>query len=159
MKSNYLFPHVCKRVGWALFIPFALIGLLELFGIIPDNLLTTSMPAFGDAEASDFLGLLPPTNDWLDELTTIALSVGFLLIAFSKERDEDELVANLRMKSFAFAMKAYTVCLILATLALYFMAYLYFMFINLFLMMVFFIAKFEYELYRFRKENKTENEE
>lgn len=159
MKSDYLFPHACKQVGWALFVPFALIGLFELFGIIPDNLLTTSMPAFIATGEQGLLGQSSFTNDWLDELTTIALSVGFLLIAFSKERDEDELVSNLRMKSLVFAMKTYTVCLILATLLLYFMAYLYFMFINLFLMMVFFIAKFEYELYRFRKENKTENEE
>ena len=30
MKSNYLFPTVYKKIGWVLFVPFAIIGIIFL---------------------------------------------------------------------------------------------------------------------------------
>lgn len=149
MKKNYLFPNKYKRVGWYLLSVFTICGLLYLLGVIPENLLTTKMktiPITGP--------LMFGKNDWMDEIITIGLGLSLLLVGFSKEKDEDELITEIRMYSIAFATKLTISMVLLATLLLFDLAFFYFMIFNLFLLMYIFIFKFEYELRKFRKENK-----
>ena len=52
MDKNLLFPHGCRKIGWGLFIPAALLGVLMLF----DGL--NGFPSFllpGAAEAGETL--------------------------------------------------------------------------------------------------------
>ncbi len=82
----------------------------------------------------------------------IALS----LIAFSREKDEDELVEHLRAKSLVWSLKANVALLIVATLILYSDYYVTFAWIYMFSVFLLFIIKFEIELYRFRHSSHEE---
>lgn len=151
MKRNYLLPNGYKKVGWILFVPSAVLALLGLFEVLPDDLLTTKMPPF--VYATGVFGT-ETTNDWLNEIYLVGLALSLLFIGFSREKDEDELIAELRLSSIAFAAKVSTVILIVGILLIYGLAFLTFTWVCLFLTMLLFIGKYQYELWRFRRENR-----
>jgi hypothetical protein len=88
MKSKFLFPPYFAWIGWGMAIPGLVLGCFNVFGHF----------AFGFLQTSHY-GLQSADNLWnyTDEVA-LALSVtGMLLIAFSRKKREDELVARLRM--------------------------------------------------------------
>lgn len=130
MNSNYLFPASCRKVGWMLCIPF-LPGCL--YCLLAD----------GD---SGFGG-------WLDEICVSGMIIALLLTAFSREKDEDECIGNLRLKALAWAVYASCGLQFVATWCLYDLSYLYFSFSAFASVLVFFILIYQWMLYRFRREN------
>ena len=79
MDKILLFPHGCRKIGWGLFIPAALLGVLMLF----DGL--NGFPSFllpGAAEAGETLDAV------CNNTVIVGLLAGTLLIACSRERIE-----------------------------------------------------------------------
>jgi hypothetical protein len=163
MNSNYLFPMVCKRIGWALFVPFAIMGVILLI----DDMLLPALPCkvialFNGPELSteSDVGLSPAfqfiTNNMIDELIVWGLTIAMALIAFSRESDEDEYVEHLRSKSLVWSLKFNMVLLLVATLFLYGANFVTFNWIYLFGIPLLYIIRFEYELYHFRHVNDDE---
>lgn len=157
MNRNYLFPVACKRVGWVLFIPFAILGLIILFTDIALPELSCKVIAlFNGPEwiTETSTGPSPMvqviTDDLFEEVIIIGLIISLALIVFSKEKDEDELVEHLRSKSLIWSLKANAILLLFATMFLYGMNFLIFSWIYMFSVFALFIIKFEYELYHFR---------
>ena len=135
MRKNYLFPTTFRKIGWCLFVPFAITSFICLFdGSNEDWLKVNALSLF-------------------DELSMIGLTVSLLFIAFSKEKDEDECIANIRSNSLIWAtITAYSL-LIVCTMLIYDMQYLNFVFIDLFMILFLFIIKYNIELYKFRRSN------
>ncbi len=84
MKSkNYLLPHYCQWIGLAMaviFLAYSLLGKYVLNGL-------------------DWFG---PENKTINDLIRQTLFyVGVLFIAFSKEKDEDEMIWEIRVNSIA----------------------------------------------------------
>lgn len=159
MKSNYLFPPIFKKIGWALFIPFAILGMWML--ATPDG--TSVSWLDGKAFMIYSTDLFAPdvifglgNNNWLDEILVIVLSVSTLFLAFSREKDEDEYIAHLRLKSLVWAIKANVALLIAVTLTFYGTSYMTFSWIYMFSMFLFYLVKFNYSLYQFRKSSHEE---
>jgi Ca2+/Na+ antiporter len=155
MKTNYLFPPVYRKIGWWLFVPSFVLGILLMAGVLPDNLLTCTTPMlFGEGHSLLGINCIEfGSNDWLDEIILICLSVSLIFLSFSREVDEDECIAEIRMRSFVWAIKANTLLIIACTLTIFGFAYLYFMIIFMFTMFLFFLVKYEIALYKFRKDN------
>lgn len=153
MKANYLFPTVFKKIGWWLLILF---GLLSIYSLYQFNNGSFEIPPF---PAKSFMCKLLTVGDdgVLDEIVTIGLTISLLFVGFSKEKDEDECIAKLRMNSLVWAILVNYVLLILATLFIYGAAYLNVAFVGLYTVLIFFIAKFYWVLYQFRK-NSLEDE-
>ena len=86
-----------------------------------------------------------------DEIRIVAMSLGLLFVAFAREKDEDEYVEHLRLHSFAWAIKANTVLLILGTWFLFGGLYLWFVLFWLISLFLIYIAKFQWELRKMRK--------
>jgi hypothetical protein len=154
MKSNYLFAPVFKKIGWIMFVPFAVLGILYLNGEIPDDLLDckTFILLGGGVLSKPYFDIFNiNNNDWIDEIIIIGLSVSLLFIAFSREKDEDECIANIRMQSFVWAIKANTVLLILGTLLIFDTFYFDFILCYMYTMFFFFIGKYYIALRKFRR--------
>lgn len=154
MKANYLFPVIFRKIGWWLFFPFSIMGLYCLFGN-GANVLQVRMFALYCSEifesGSGFF-------KWVDsgilvELSLIGLAVSLLFISFSKEKDEDECIERIRMQSLVWAILGSYILLIVATLFIYGFAFMNFVFINMFMVLVLFIFKYNWELYKFRRMN------
>ncbi|MBR1882721.1 MAG: hypothetical protein IJ808_06870 [Muribaculaceae bacterium] len=157
MNSNYLFPTSCKRVGWVLFIPFAILGLIVLFSnVVLPELNCKVIALFNGPEWITEKGTGPSpifqiiTNDLVDEIIILGLIISLGLIVFSKEKDEDEFVEHLRAKSLIWSLKANAILLLIATMFLYGFTFFAFIWVYMFSIFVLYIVKFEFELYRFR---------
>src|SRR5574344_422137 len=102
MKRQYLFPAKCQKIGWVLMILAAVYFIINailqnLYSIDIDR--NIKMPAL--------FGLFPfdkGERHWftladtsiLSTISPIVFIVGGLLVGFSKEKQEDELIMNLR---------------------------------------------------------------
>lgn len=162
MKSNYLFPTVYKKIGWVLFVPFAIIGIIFLAdsSLLPEIkwnpivLYTGSQLTDHGQVPGEFFKTI--NDDMKEEIIVCGLAIALSLIAFSREKDEDELVEHLRAKSLVWSLKANVVLLIVATFILYSDYYVTFAWIYMFSVFLLFIIRFEIELYRFRHSNHEE---
>ena len=162
MKSNYLFPTMCKKIGWVLFVPFAILGIIFLVNssLLPE-VKWNPIVLYTGSQLTDH-GQIPGeffktiNDDMKEEIIVWGLAIALSLIAFSREKDEDELVEQLRAKSLVWSLKANVVLLIIATLILYSEYYLTFAWIYMFSVFLLFIIRFEFELYRFRHSSHEE---
>ena len=141
MKKDFLFPHAWRVPGWILTALFGAAGLAWSIDFVvwytPDGKMQ---------QVSDLLG------GWIDEVIVIGLMAGLLLVAFSRERDEDEYTTRLRASSLVWAVLADSLFVLLATCFLYECAYLYALFLQLFLLLVLYIVKFRTAVWRAKRE-------
>ncbi|PQA56087.1 hypothetical protein [Siphonobacter curvatus] len=151
MKTRFLFPHWAKALGWGLTFCFLILGIIYMFRetYFPNleksvDWLTIHIPQklTWDAE------LLGNTqNNLLDEIITVGLTLGLVLVAFSKERKEDEWVAQVRLESLQWGVMINALLIILATLLVYNGAYLSILIYNVFTALAFFVIRFNWILY------------
>lgn len=145
MKKNYLFPTTFRKIGWCLFVPFVIMGLICLFNANDESWLKVS--AFSVIP----WGVIK--NSLFDEISVIGLAISLLFIAFSREKDEDECIASIRSSSLIWATIAGYLLLIVCTMLIYDLPYLNFVFIDLFMILILFITKYNIELSKFRRSN------
>ena len=157
MKFNYLFPEVYKKIGWGMFVVFAVLNLLWLTDVIggwfPCKVISIVPSSFfGDSSSSNVV----LNYGWEDEICMVGMVLSLLFISFARLKDEDEYTINLRMKSMAWAFKVFGIVVIVATLTIYGSIWLIVMLIFIYLIFFLFIGKFYYELHKFRKEAQNE---
>ena len=149
MKSNFLFPNSWKIVGWLLFIPGIILVLIGSFlNLSIDDLLQTQVWAL---YSDPFLG----TSGWFewvengiaDELLTVMVIGGGLLVGFSKMKNEDEMIASLRYESLVWATYLNYGIILFTTLFVFGVAYMNVLIHNLFTLLFFFILRFHYRIY------------
>ncbi len=159
MKSNYLFPPVFQKIGWAMLVVFviltvAVISFDFLNGLWPCKVFTLipSETIFGN----DSYGFITYNDGWEDEICEIGLAVSMLFIAFSAEKDEDEFTASLRSKSMTWAFLVNVIIFIAATLLIYGMSYLMFWEFEFMIILLLYVGKLKYELHKAKR--RIENE-
>src|ERR1700678_2090617 len=98
MKTRFLFPHKWRIAGF----------LLLLLAII---IMAYNYRNSGDVSASseisgDFLGatVQQKINTILNDVEYLSVVIGLLLVGFSKEKIEDEQIAQLRLDSLQWAV-------------------------------------------------------
>jgi len=143
MDKILLFPHGCRKIGWGLFIPAALLGVLLLFGV------HNGFPAFllpGAAEAGETLDAV------CNNTVIVGLLAGTLLIACSRERIEDEGIGRIRLNALLAALYANCAAVAAAALVTYGAEFLDIMIYNLFTLPLLFLLIFRWQLRRYAKE-------
>ena len=152
MKLNYLFPNKYKKIGWLILIPSAIIGLITLILEFEPNYLDFNVPAifinafFGDKH---FIGIV--NNNVLNEILGVLIILSSLLVAFSKEKSEDEYISQIRFESLAWAVYFNYTILILTFLFIYDFAFLWVMVFNMFTVLLFFIVRFNWQIFKLKK--------
>ena len=135
-----------------------LLGILLVFGapFIDDD--SISFNTFGIGNA--FLGL-SFTASWqktgmLDEITLCLLLASLFMIAFAREKQEDEFIEHLRLSALVWSLRIQTLLMIVCTWFVFGTAYLTLMIVFMISMFVIFILRFQYLLYRSRRNNHEE---
>ena len=147
MKTNYLFPNKFKRIGWIIFIPSAIIGLATLILEFEPKCLNFSVPAifideiFGKIE---LFGMVE--NNMLNEILGILLIISSLLVAFSKEKIEDEYISKIRLESLVWAVYINYGILLVAFLFVFNFSFFWVMVGNIFTVLLIFIIKFNWQI-------------
>jgi hypothetical protein len=147
-KTLKLFPNRFKKMGWFIFIPSLLLGIVSLTNIF--SFPEVSLPVFynsGFPLSNEDSGLLKTTEISLfPNLFGILIIIGGILIGFSKEKIEDEYISSLRLQSVFWSLiVTYSIVLILF-LTVFGMAFFTVMIIIIFLPLVLYIFRFNYLL-------------
>lgn len=160
MKTRYLFSHKYKAIGW----------LLLSFGLILGAILVTNefetpdwsmnvFPLIGEDSwvfASNE-SLTWSENNISDELASILIIIGGILVAFSKSKDEDEYISKIRTESLIWATYVNYAILLITVLFVFDMPFFNVLIYNMFTILLFFIIRFHYILYR--SKNTLQDEE
>lgn len=150
MKAHFLFPHRFKKYGWVLFVPTFLLGAyLYVTGFDFDEYLEMTVLSVYEDDwifGNGFFKLIQ--NGIADETLTFLIIVGALLVGFSKTKSEDEYISKIRYESFVWAVYFNFAIVLFATLFFYGFAYFHVMVGNIFTILIFFIVRFHYKLYK-----------
>ena len=156
MKQNYLLPHGFKRVGLIMLVPFLVACIWLLCGPCEGDWFIVDVPALFTldiASTSEWFGMT--ATDPVNEISMLGLLVSLVFIALSKEKDEDEMTAVVRMQSFVWSFWCTAILMLVAILFVYDLAFMYFAFASVFVCFIMYICKFNYEMIKIRR---TENE-
>ena len=145
MKRIRLFPHPFRIIGYLLLPPFLALGIAYMGWDFTFSWLNYH-PV--DKGAFSFMN-----TNYTDELATIGLILSLAFIGFSKEKVEDEAIQFFRLEALQWAVYANYAVLILAVLFFYGGTFFTIMTINLFTVLIIFIARFRYVLYQYNKSN------
>jgi hypothetical protein len=149
MSTNYLFPNRYKKLGWLLFILGIIIGIAFL--IYQSDINLFNIKAFALAEEalfSDNSFFSISGNNFLDDISSILIIIGALLIAFSKEKFEDEFISKIRLESLVWATYINYAILTLAIIFVKDMTFFWVLVFNMFTLLVFFLVRFNWALYK-----------
>lgn len=154
MKSMKLLPYRYKIIGWVILVPSLLAGLLMLLGI--DNFASFTFSGKTFAFVS---GDLMKDNQYFQVISTdlkatlagTLITAGALLVAFSREKVEDEFIAALRLSSFQWAVLVSYTILFFCFLFVFGIPFFTVMSLNMFTVILLFIIRFNFLLYRNKK--------
>ena len=144
-----LIAHRWKILGWVLTVPAFIAGVYYMASEQPEAL-SVALPEW----LSRFMWIesfmsstKPKSISLLDELICIALMLGLLLLAFSREKVEDEWIQRVRLESFQWAILANSLLLMAFIIFTHGMPFLTVMVYNMFTPLLIFVARFYYLLY------------
>lgn len=151
MMTNYLFPNRFKKLGWLLFVP-SLIGAI-LFSIYEPEFDFLNVRPFAILNDNFFTShfFTRTNNNILDEILCVLLIIGGMLVAFSKEKIEDEMVTKIRLESLVWATYVNYAVLLACVIFIYGMPFLTVMMYNMFTLLFFFILRFYWMIYKSSK--------
>ena len=144
MKTRFLFPRQLKTVGWIILIPSAILGIAVIFTDFSFGWLNVKVfSVFGDMQNNN--------SHWIEdnltnELVAILFIIGALFAGFSRHKNEDEYIAQIRLDSLMWATYANYGLLILFFIFFYGLNFLNIMAINLFDTLILFLLRYNYML-------------
>jgi hypothetical protein len=157
MSTKLLLPNRYKTMGWIILIPATILGFIlaynefgaewlnaRVFAIVTDGTLSNNR-YFSFAYTNI-------TNTVIGSLFII----GAMLVGFSKEKNEDEFIAELRLSSLLWAVCVSYLLLFIAFVFVYGTPFLDVMVYNMFTVLIIFIVRFNYLMY---KNSKTATDE
>lgn len=153
MNTNLLFPHRYRLIGWIIFIPSLVLGLLYLYTEFRLSFLTFGKPD-DNASAGALFGPWP--INLTDELAALGLIIGLLFIAFAREKHEDEMIQHLRLESLQWSVYANYIILSLAIILIHGSPFLSVMIYNMFTILLVFVIRFRILLYKNSRELEKE---
>ena len=146
MQANYLLPNKYKILGWVLFTIGLAFGIFLLLNEYESDLLNTKVLAIyyeGIFDSQDgFFKII--NNNIVDELATICIIIGGLIVGFTKEKIEDEFIYKLRKDSLVWAIIVNYLILIFTIVFIYNMTFFHVLVLNMFTPLIFFIIRFNF---------------
>lgn len=106
------------------------------------------------AEGNNFFTIIE--DNVLNEILGVLLLVSSVFVAFSKEKNEDELISKIRLESLVWATYFNYGLLLISLVCFYGYAFFFVMIFNMFTLLLFFIIRFNLEV---RKLNKSTADE
>jgi len=152
MPTKLLLPNRFKRIGWFILIPATILGLVLCyyeFGADWMHAKVFAIASDGFFENHKYFTFRDTniTNTVIGSLFII----GAMLVSFSKEKNEDEFIAEIRLTSLLWAVCVSYILLLAAFLLVYGTPFLDVMVYNMFTVLIIFIIRFNFLLYKYSK--------
>ncbi len=155
MKTKLLLPNQFKKPGWIILIPSALLGMYVIIAEHTFNFLKARVFTFYnksflfDTSQTVRFGFID--HNLTNTVVGVLFIIGALLVAFSREKSEDEFIAKIRLESLLWATYINYAILLFCFLFFYDYEFLYVMIFNMFTILVIFIIRFYYMLHKAKK--------
>lgn len=149
MKTTLLIAHRWKLLGWILTIP-ALIGGAYYLTLDNQEYLVVTVPEWLRKWLwiESFMSNSKVTElALIDELISVSLIAGLLLLTFSREKTEDEWISQVRLESLQWAVLVNSFLLIFFTMWTHGMPFFSIMVYNMYTPLLIFVARFHYVLH------------
>ncbi|TSJ43627.1 hypothetical protein FO440_05410 [Mucilaginibacter corticis] len=112
MTSRFLFPHYCKRIGWAILIPGLVLGYFSFFR-------NYNIPGFSTSRIRANNPNVIDVQQFTNSLALALVIAGAMLVAFAKEKIEDELTTRIRHNALYWSILInYSLCTVLIIAAI-----------------------------------------
>lgn len=146
MNTLQLLPNRFKTIGWFIFLPSLILGLISLSGMMNFEI---SLPVIYNSGifSDENQGFFKTAEiDLFPNIFGILIIIGGILVGFSKEKIEDEYISSLRLKSVFWSLiVSYSIVLILF-ITIFGSLFLTVMILIMFLPLVLYIFRFNYLL-------------
>lgn len=144
MNSNYLFPNYLKKPALILFVLSLIFGLYILFINEEPDWLKIPFQHNKYIFSSDYLYIGYT-------IAGVLVILSAILFAFSKEKDEDEFIAKIRLESLVWATYINYALLLISFLVIYGLGFINVMLCNMFTLLIFFIIRFNFYKYKLQR--------
>lgn len=152
MSHKLLLPNKYKLIGWFLLIPSTILGLYLSFNNFNGfDITVKTFSLFSDELFGKIKFLTFVQADLTNTIVGVLFIIGALMVSFSKEKNEDEFIANLRLSSLLWAVLVNYFLLLIGFLFIYDLAFINVMTYNMFTVLIIFIIRFNYILYKNNK--------
>ncbi|MCX8523504.1 hypothetical protein OF897_06180 [Chryseobacterium formosus] len=146
MTTLQLLPNRFKMIGWFIFIPSLILGLISLSGIMNFEISLPVIYNSGFFDNGEQGFLRSAEIDLFPNLFGILIIIGGILVGFSKEKIEDEYISSLRLKSVFWSLiVSYSIVFILFV-TVFGSLFLTVMILIMFLPLVLYVFRFNYLL-------------
>lgn len=152
MKINYLFPNKYRKFGWIILVPTFIFGLFFIISGYQPEFFDMQVPTIYTKELlgnQHYFSMIQ--NNIIDETLCVLIILSLLLIAFSKEKSEDELIYKIRLESLVWATYVNYGILLISILFIYDWSFFWVIVINMFTLLIIFIIRFNYYIGKFNK--------
>ena len=163
MKKTFLFPSYFKKIGWVISIItllYVLIGVIFFEDNFNFSFIMPAIVALGEIInfSPEKVYFVLTETSFITTLFPVLMIIGFVFIAFSKEKNEDEYVSKIRERALVWSVLVTCVILIIAILLVYGVdAFTIFWFDFLFFLLLF-VVKFRIDIFRFNRSTKKNEE-
>jgi hypothetical protein len=163
MNTSLLLPHFCKKIGWWIFIPSYISRIIVLFfeveldwlgGKVFTIYAGSGIKILNQSESGQFFTLT--SGNYTQTIIGVICLISLMMVAFSKEKTEDEFIWRTRMDSLLWATYINYFILIFCFIFFFGFEFLYIMIFNMFTILIFFIFRFNYILFNDGKTLKNE---
>lgn len=152
MSNKLLLPNRFKMIGWCILIPATLAGIILTFtGYEADWLSSRVFALFSDEAFGDSQFFTMVNVNITNTIVGSIFIVGAIMVSFSKEKKEDEFISNLRLTSLLWSVWVNYALLLVAFLFVYGLAFFNVMVYNMFTILIIFIIRFNYIIYKSSK--------
>lgn len=149
MSNKLLLPNKYKLIGWYLLIPATILGIFlsfTEFESLPINTKVFAIFSDGVFRKSKFFSFIEVNIT--STIVGVIFIIGAMLVGFSKEKKEDEFIEKLRLSSLLWAVWVNYILLFLSLIFIYGTAFFTVMIYNMFTILIIFIVRFNYILYK-----------
>ncbi len=152
MKTR-LFPYTWKKPAAVVFFLSLISGLIVLFKEPSFSFLDFQVPAlqFKTKWDESYSVFTWKKNNLIEEIVITLIIISGLISAFSREKEEDEYIRQLRFESLMYAVFLNYIFLFVSNWFFYDFDFMFIMSFNMFTILIFFIIRFNYVLYKNRK--------
>ena len=148
MANKLLLPNRFKKIGWAILVPSTILGIILCINEFGESWFRAKVFAIAiDGEHENYKYFSLAYTNITNTVIGVCFIIGAMLVSFSKEKYEDEFIAEIRLSSLLWAVFVSHVLLLLAFLFVYGSPFLDVMVYNMFTVLIIFIGRFNYILY------------
>ena len=147
MSKSLLLSNKFKKVGWFILLPSAIVAVCFTITNYDPNYLNGKMfsifPSMPNEKYFAFINV-----NFENTIVGSLCIIGGLLVGFSKEKNEDEFISKLRLSSLLWAVLVNYLLLLIAFVFIYDLAFFSVMVYNMFTVLIIFIIRFNYILFK-----------